>query len=164
MGKITDGIPFLKITVAYIIGITTANLFPGMPLPAISAIILALLISAIFVNRIKTLAGNRIVSAILILVLFFGGYARQSASVQVPVLPEGEYYHHQLLGLVVIDDQARQLGQIAEIVTTPANDVYVVRRPAGPDLLLPAIPPVVLRVDLEKGEMHVHLLPGLLEE
>jgi 16S rRNA processing protein RimM len=81
-----------------------------------------------------------------------------------PQLPEGEYYHHQLLGLAVIDEEGRQLGQIGEIVTTPANDVYVVRRVGSPDLLLPAIAPVVLRVDLEKGEMHVHLLPGLLEE
>ncbi len=81
-----------------------------------------------------------------------------------PKLPEGDYYHHQLLDLAVIDESGRTLGRINEILTTPANDVYVVRRPEGADLLLPAIESVVLRVDLDKGEMHIHLLPGLLDE
>ncbi|MFM8322448.1 MAG: ribosome maturation factor RimM [Chloroflexota bacterium] len=80
-----------------------------------------------------------------------------------PPLPEGEYYHHQLLGLAVVTDEGQALGELIEIMTTPANDVYVVRRESGADVLLPAIEPVVLAVDLEKGEMRVHLLPGLIE-
>lgn len=77
-----------------------------------------------------------------------------------PPLPQGEYYHHQLIGLRVVDENGQELGRLVEIMTTPANDVYVVRG-AGPDLLLPAIEPVVQTVDLERGEMQVHLLPGL---
>lgn len=78
-------------------------------------------------------------------------------------LPEGEYYHHQILGLRVIDETGAGLGTIVEIIETGANDVYVVRQEGGSDVLLPAIDSVILDVNLNSGEMHVHLLPGLID-
>jgi 16S rRNA processing protein RimM len=79
-----------------------------------------------------------------------------------PPLPEGEYYHHQLLGLKVVSDEGQELGRLAGILETGANDVYIVRSEAGAEILLPNISSVVLNVDLEISEMHVHLIPGLL--
>lgn len=79
-----------------------------------------------------------------------------------PPLPEGEYYHHQLVGLQVQSEQGIVLGTLAEILETGANDVYVVRRQDGRELLLPAIPEVVLGVDLPGGTMRVHVLEGLV--
>lgn len=81
-----------------------------------------------------------------------------------PPLPEGEYYHHQLIGLHVITEDGATLGEISQILETGANDVCVVRRLAGRDVLLPLIDSVLRSVNLEQGEMHVHLLPGLVEE
>lgn len=81
-----------------------------------------------------------------------------------PPLPEGEFYHHQLLGLRVVTEDGLALGVVSQLLETGANDVCVVRRPSGPDVLLPLINSVLLAVDLEHGEMRVHLLPGLLEE
>ena len=78
-----------------------------------------------------------------------------------PALPEGEYYHHQLLGLRVVGDDGQDLGRLAEILVTSANDIYVVRKAGQPDLLLPAIGPVVLNIDLEQRVMTVHVLEGL---
>ena len=49
------------------------------------------------------------------------------------------------------------------MIQTGANDVYCVRTPEGRELLLPAIKDCVLSVDLEKQEMLVHILPGLLD-
>ncbi len=80
-----------------------------------------------------------------------------------PALPEGQFYLHQLVGLRVIraeDDSF--LGWIEEIFETGSNDVLIVRMEDGGELLLPDIPSVVLAIDLEQGEMRVHLLPGLL--
>lgn len=82
----------------------------------------------------------------------------------LPPLPEGEYFYWQILGLEVITDQGRVLGTIAEILETGANDVYVVRAPERPDILLPAIQSVVRQVNLEAGRMQVHLLPGLIPD
>lgn len=80
-----------------------------------------------------------------------------------PALPEGEYYHHQLIGLRAETDTGETLGLITGILVTGANDVYVVTDEAGRELLLPAIEPVILAVDLEAGILRVHLIPGLVE-
>lgn len=81
-----------------------------------------------------------------------------------PPLPQGEYYHHQLIGLRVVDDTGRYLGKIGEVLATGANDVYVVQAEQGGEVLLPAIDEVILQIDLPGGEVRVHLLPGLLPE
>src|SRR5262245_26009499 len=52
--------------------------------------------------------------------------------VQVPIeqavpLPEGDYYHFQLVGLNVVTTDDQFLGTISEILETGANDVYVVQ-------------------------------------
>lgn len=81
-----------------------------------------------------------------------------------PALPEGEYYHHQIIGLTVLDESGVSLGVIAEIIETGANDVYVVQNADHPprEILIPAIKQVLLEVNLEAKTMRVHLLPGLL--
>jgi 16S rRNA processing protein RimM len=79
-----------------------------------------------------------------------------------PPLPEGEYYHHQLIGLTVCTDQDKELGTLTGIIETGANDVYVVKDATGREVLLPAIPAVVLEVDLHSHRMRVHLLDGLI--
>lgn len=84
-------------------------------------------------------------------------------SQQVPPLPEGNYYHHQLIGLQVVDDQGELISNIVEILETGANDVLVTRTPTGKELLIPMIDPVVLKVDLDKRLVHVRLLPWLDE-
>jgi 16S rRNA processing protein RimM len=81
-----------------------------------------------------------------------------------PPLPEGEYYHHQLIGLPVVTDEGQKLGVLAEILENAANDIYVVRPDLGPEILLPAIDTVILDIDLQQGEIRVHLLEGLLPE
>ena len=53
------------------------------------------------------------------------------------------------------------MGEIAEILETGSNDVYIVRGPDGGDLLLPATAQVVRNVDVEAGMMTVRLLEGL---
>jgi len=81
----------------------------------------------------------------------------------LPPLPDDEIYLHRLIGLrVVRDDDSVFLGVISEILETGANDVFIVRRDNGPDLLIPDIDPVILNIDLTQGEIRVRLLPGLL--
>jgi len=79
-----------------------------------------------------------------------------------PPLPEGDYYHHQIIGLHVLSDQGESLGTVREILETGANDVFIIRPKSGPEILIPDTDEVILRIDLEKGEMVIHLLPGLL--
>ena len=82
-----------------------------------------------------------------------------------PPLPEGQYYDHQLLGFAVVDNDTKQtLGTLSEIMRTGANDIYVVRRSDGSELLLPVIASVVLELNVGRRTIRVHLLPGLVEE
>ncbi|HUG34130.1 MAG TPA: ribosome maturation factor RimM [Anaerolineales bacterium] len=79
-----------------------------------------------------------------------------------PALPKGQYYKHELYGLKVIDDRDNPLGELVEIIETGANDVYVVRDGAGKEILLPAIPSVILDLEPGRGFIRVHLLDGLI--
>ena len=49
------------------------------------------------------------------------------------------------------------------MMETGANDVYVVELENGKEVLLPAIKQCILQVDLEKQEMLVHIMDGLLD-
>jgi 16S rRNA processing protein RimM len=81
-----------------------------------------------------------------------------------PALPEGQFYKHELLGLNVMDENGASLGAVVEIIETGANDVYVVRDDSGREILLPAIPSVILDLEPGRGFMRVHLLEGLAGE
>ena len=84
-------------------------------------------------------------------------------SKDMPELPEGEFYTHQLVGLEVITDQGENLGRLKEIIITGANDVYLVESSTGKEVLLPAIDDVVLDINYEDSIMLVHIISGLLD-
>ncbi len=81
----------------------------------------------------------------------------------VPELPQGDFYIHQLVGMEVITDQGLALGRIEEIILTGANDVYLIEPAEGKDILIPAIDQVVLDINQEERKILVHIIPGLLD-
>ena len=93
---------------------------------------------------------------------FRGEEVRLRLEEAAPLSP-GRYYYWQIIGLRVASDEGTVLGVVRQILETGANDVYIVQTESGKDLLLPAITSVIRKVDLEKGEIEVHLIPGLVE-
>jgi 16S rRNA processing protein RimM len=79
----------------------------------------------------------------------------------LPPLPAGVYYLHQIEGLEVVTEQGERLGRVKEILKTGANDVYVVQGDKG-EILLPAIPQVVREVRLVEGKIVGRLMEGLI--
>lgn len=77
-------------------------------------------------------------------------------------LEEGVYYIVDLIGLEVYTDEDILLGKVDDIFNTGSNDIYVVKDGKGKQILLPGIPEVLKNVDLEKGKITVHLIPGLM--
>ena len=75
-------------------------------------------------------------------------------------LPEGEYYHFQIIDTRVFTSEGEYLGRVTEIISTGSNDVYVAAHD-GTELLVPALEEVILKVDLQQGTMTVELPPGL---
>lgn len=76
-------------------------------------------------------------------------------------LPPGQYYRFQIVGLQVFSSGGEPLGEVVEVISNPANDVYLVRGLRG-EFLVPAIEDVVKEIDLEAGRMVIEVLPGLL--
>lgn len=75
-------------------------------------------------------------------------------------LKKNEYFIADLIGLKVQSTDGRNLGTLTDVITTGANDVYVLQGD-GRELLVPAIRECIREVDLEAGTMTVYLLPGL---
>lgn len=77
----------------------------------------------------------------------------------LPPLPAGEHYWHELIGLQVVTVDGRVVGTVREILRTGSNDVYVTEGP-----LIPAIDDVVEAVDTAAGRIVIRPMPGLLDD
>ena len=80
----------------------------------------------------------------------------------VPDLPIGDFYHHQIIGLIVLSEDGKNIGEVTGILETGANDVLIVRVVDSPELLLPMVDEFILDIDLDKGKIIVRILPGLI--
>ena len=76
-------------------------------------------------------------------------------------LPDGQYYLYQLIGVQVVTTTGEGLGTVTNILETGANDVFVVQNNQQ-EILLPDVPDVVRSIDLDKNEMTVQLIEGLI--
>lgn len=92
----------------------------------------------------------------------YKGWVLYVTAAQQKELPENEYYYHEIIGCRVVTDEEEELGVISEILAPGANDVWVVQPAKGKPILLPAIPDVVLEVDIHGRLVKVHLMEGLL--
>jgi len=76
------------------------------------------------------------------------------------LLAEHEYFICDIVGLLAQVESGETLGRVVEVISTGANDVYVIRTAEG-ELLLPAIHDVVLAVDMDAGVLRVRVPDGL---
>ena len=79
---------------------------------------------------------------------------------ELPALPEGEYYWHQLEGLEVFTVDGECLGAVQHLIETGSNDVLVVKSSVASidqrERLIPYLPEQVVReVDLAGQRMVV---------
>ncbi|GAB4482359.1 MAG: ribosome maturation factor RimM [Thermodesulfovibrionales bacterium] len=81
---------------------------------------------------------------------------------RLPVLPEGEYYYDQIIGLEVTATDGGTLGRVVEIFETGSNDVYVVQG-LRRQYLIPAIRDVIVRIDPGAGVIVIRPMEGLLD-
>jgi len=91
--------------------------------------------------------------------LWRGGLIQVSRGT-VPVLPAGQYYECDLVGLGVQTEQGQPIGVLEEIWEMPGNHVFVVRHGAK-ETLIPAAKEWVTAVDLERRLMTVHMIDGM---
>jgi len=77
-------------------------------------------------------------------------------------LPEGQYYHDQIIGLQVRTTRGKLLGNITGVLTGKSNDNYIVQGTRG-EILIPAIEDVIKSIDLDRGCITIEAIEGLLD-
>lgn len=75
-------------------------------------------------------------------------------------LPDDTFYVFEVIGMPVETASGVPVGKVVDVLSIPANDVYVVDR-NGEELLLPAARDV-LAIDREAGKIVVQEIEGLL--
>ncbi|MBA2174135.1 ribosome maturation factor RimM [Halobacillus locisalis] len=78
-------------------------------------------------------------------------------------LDEHEFYFHEVIGCTVFVQSGEELGEVKEILTPGANDVWVVKRKGKQDALIPYIEPVVKEVNIEEKTIIIDPIEGLLD-
>ncbi|HZK18920.1 MAG TPA: ribosome maturation factor RimM, partial [Clostridia bacterium] len=90
-----------------------------------------------------------------------GGLLQVTREQLVP-LPEDSYYIFDLMGLPVYTLEGEYLGEIADVLKTGANDVFVVEHEDGETVLIPALKQVVKAINFESRYVRVDPPKGLL--
>ena len=77
-------------------------------------------------------------------------------------LPKGRYFIFDIIGLKVITTEDKKVGTVKEVISLPANDVYVVEGDQK-EYHVPAIKEIVKKIDLKKKVMVIEPKEGLLD-
>ncbi|MFI1763390.1 ribosome maturation factor RimM [Streptomyces sp. NPDC020800] len=88
------------------------------------------------------------------------------AEIDPEVLPEDEdeYYDHQLIDLDVVTEDGTEVGRITEISHLPSQDLFIVERPDGSEVMIPFVEEIVTEIDLQEQRAVVAPPPGLIDD
>ncbi len=77
-------------------------------------------------------------------------------------LDEHEFYYHEIVGCTVVTTEGTEIGVVTEILETGANDVWTVTPKEGKPHYIPYIEEVVKEIDVERKEIVIDPMEGLL--
>lgn len=77
-------------------------------------------------------------------------------------LEENEYYIADVIGADVLLTDGKKFGVLKEVLTTGANDVFVVDSIEHGEILLPVIPDCVKEMDIPSKKIVVNIMKGLI--
>ena len=78
-------------------------------------------------------------------------------------MEENEFYFHQIIGCEVFDENDKNLGEIIDILTPGANDVWVIKGENGKEILIPYIEDVVKKIDITSKKVNIEVMEGLID-
>ncbi|MET9321853.1 ribosome maturation factor RimM [Streptomyces sp. NPDC003038] len=82
---------------------------------------------------------------------------------EMPAEPD-EYYDHQLMDLDVVLADGTEVGRITEISHLPSQDLFIVERPDGSEVMIPFVEEIVAEIDLEEQRCVITPPPGLIDD
>ncbi|WP_256104885.1 ribosome maturation factor RimM [Streptomyces sp. ODS05-4] len=77
---------------------------------------------------------------------------------------DDEFYDHQLIDLDVVLADGTEVGRITEISHLPSQDLFVVERPDGTEVMIPFVEEIVADIDLERQRAVITPPPGLIDD
>ncbi|MBN1176622.1 MAG: 16S rRNA processing protein RimM [Dehalococcoidales bacterium] len=77
-------------------------------------------------------------------------------------LPEGQFYHDQIIGLQVETTGGEYIGYVTDILTGVSNDNFIVKSESG-EILIPVIEDVIQSIDLATRTIIIEPMEGLLD-
>lgn len=77
---------------------------------------------------------------------------------------DDEYYDHQLMDLDVVLEDGTAIGRITEISHLPSQDLFIVERPDGTEVMIPFVEEIVAEIDLEEQRCVITPPPGLIDD
>jgi 16S rRNA processing protein RimM len=88
------------------------------------------------------------------------------ADVDPSELPEepDEFYDHQLIDLDVVLEDGTAVGRITEISHLPSQDLFIVEREDGSEVMIPFVEEIVAEIDLEEQRCVITPPPGLIDD
>ncbi|MFE9255921.1 ribosome maturation factor RimM [Streptomyces sp. NPDC006879] len=88
------------------------------------------------------------------------------ADVDPAELPEepDEFYDHQLIDLDVVLADGTEVGRITEISHLPSQDLFIVEREDGSEVMIPFVSEIVTDIDLEEQRAVIDPPPGLIDD
>ncbi|WP_420265691.1 ribosome maturation factor RimM [Candidatus Magnetominusculus dajiuhuensis] len=93
--------------------------------------------------------------------VLYNGASMEAEGVGLPPLEDGQYYIHEIIGLNIISSSGETLGKVSDVLSFPANDVYVMDYD-GRECLIPAIADVVKEINIAGGYITIEVMEGLL--
>lgn len=81
---------------------------------------------------------------------------------ETPEDPE-EFYDHQLMDLDVVTADGTVIGRITEIAHLPSQDLFIVERPDGGEVMIPFVSEIVTEIDLDAQRAVVEPPRGLID-
>ena len=106
-------------------------------------------------NVIASLEGYDDINAAMLLKNKIVHLSREDA-----VLPEGQFFLADLIGLKVFDaDNGEELGILEDVLTPSVQKVYVIR--GQREIMVPAVDEFLVETNIEEGYMKIHLIEGM---
>lgn len=82
---------------------------------------------------------------------------------ELPPLDEGEYFLFEVIGSQVFTGDGEPVGELKDIIETPAHNIFVISRPGQKDALVPAVPEFIESIDVDTQRVVIQPVEGLLD-
>ena len=80
-------------------------------------------------------------------------------------MKKGDYFIQDIIGLKVVDSaDGTCFGEVCDVASTGANDIYDVKDENGKETWIPAIPQVIDKVDIDGETLYITPMKGLFDD